>query len=53
MAGSSQNTDDSAEVENGRRWDERKSKNGHKWPTPARIRGGERKNAAKRMQRRT
>ena len=38
---------------NGRRWDERKGRDGPKWPAPARIRGEERKNGAKRGQRRT
>ena len=38
---------------NGRRWDERKGRDGPKWPAPARIRGGDGKNGAKRKQRRT
>ena len=42
-----------AGVENGRRRDERKGRDGPKWPGPARIRGGEGKNGAKRRQRRT
>ena len=38
---------------NGRRWDERKGRDGPKWPAPARIRGGEQKIGTKKMQRRT
>ena len=30
-------------MENGRRWDERKGRDGPKWPAPARIRGAENK----------
>ena len=40
-------------MENRRRWDERKGRDGPKWPAPARIRGEEGKNGAKRRQRRT
>ena len=32
---------------NGRRWDERKGRDGPKWPAPARIRGGKGKNERK------
>ena len=38
---------------NGRPWDERKGRDGPKWPALGRIRGGEGKNGAKRRQRRT
>ena len=54
MAGPCQNKrSEGAGVENGRRWDEGKGKDGPKWPAPARIRGGEGKNGAKSRQRRT
>ena len=54
MAGPCQNKGlQGARVENGRRWDERKGRDGPKWPAPARIRGGEGKNETKRRQRRT